>query len=133
VAPFFLPATILSKNRNFQPTGCFGIPILHSVGIYIEGDGWRGVPKLSLNIFDVFPVLKAEAGIGMPEIVKADWRDRPRLGSRGGYIDLKGGLSRGVPVFREDSKFKPNLQGCRYTNDMEKLTKGRTVASYQLV
>jgi hypothetical protein len=42
------------------------------VGIYIEGDGWCGVPKLSLNIFDVFPVLKAEAGMGMPEIVKAD-------------------------------------------------------------
>jgi hypothetical protein len=33
------------------------------------------------------------------------------------------------PIFREDSQFKPYVQRFRYTNDLEKLAKGRTVAS----
>ena len=59
-------ATILSKNRGFQPKGSFWISILHQVGLDVEGNGGGGMSKLGLDVFDVFPVLNAEAGIGMP-------------------------------------------------------------------
>ena len=32
------------------------------------------------------------------------------------------------PIFREDSHFKPYLQGFRYTDDRDKLAEGRIVA-----
>jgi hypothetical protein len=35
-----------------------------------------------------------------------------------------------IPIFLEDSQFKLQLQGFRYTNDMEKLAEGRMVARY---
>jgi hypothetical protein len=45
---------MLSKNRIFQPAGCFLIAGLHKVGIDIQGYGGAGMPKLALDIFDIF-------------------------------------------------------------------------------
>lgn len=42
------------------------------MGIDVQGDGGAGVSQLSLDVFDVFPVLKPETGVGMAEIVKPD-------------------------------------------------------------
>ena len=41
------------------------------MSIDIKGDGGTGVSKLGLDVFDVFPVLKAKAGVGMAEVVKS--------------------------------------------------------------
>ena len=43
-----------------------------------------------------------------------------------GRYDLPGKF----PIFREDSQFKPYLQGFRYADDMETIGEGRIVASY---
>jgi hypothetical protein len=45
-----------------------------------------------------------------------------------GHHDRPGKFS----IFREDFRFKPYLQGFRYTNDREKLAEGRIVASNAL-
>jgi hypothetical protein len=66
-----------SKNRIFQPAGGFLIGGFHQVGIDVQGDGGGGVPELGLDVFDVFPILHSEAGVGMAEIVKPNkWTAR---------------------------------------------------------
>ena len=42
------------------------------MGIDVESDSGAGVSKLCLDVFDVFPVLQPEAGVGVPEIMKPD-------------------------------------------------------------
>jgi len=45
---------------------------IHEVGIDVQSDRGTGVSKLCLDVFDVFPVLQPEAGVGMAEIMKPD-------------------------------------------------------------
>jgi hypothetical protein len=89
------------------------------------------------------PVLPAaevgqEKGDGVTYRYRCQHRPGPHLGSwfesetghlgrdflLPGHHDLPGKF----PIFRGDSQFQPYLQGFRYTNDMERLTKGRVVA-----
>ena len=65
-------ATTSFKNRIFQPASGLLIGGIHEVGIDVQGDSGAGMPKLGLDVFDVFPVLHPEAGVGMSEIMKPD-------------------------------------------------------------
>ncbi|MGP8050982.1 MAG: hypothetical protein ACLPYB_10255 [Desulfobaccales bacterium] len=46
--------------------------------------------KLVFDVFDVFPILKAKAGVGMAEIVKPDGGTARGLEEGGGGIDGPG-------------------------------------------
>jgi len=44
------------------------------VGINVQGDCGAGMPELSLDVFDIFPMLDEEARIGVSKIMKPDIR-----------------------------------------------------------